>query len=98
MSFEEWLQSMGGDVRAAVTGDTSFAAAEMESAPLAEPAEAVLEVRARLPSLPREKMRARIAPAGGSSEVMAAMAGTFAAGLLLGALAMRRVRVRAPAE
>jgi hypothetical protein len=96
MSFEDWLQSMGADVREAVATDPSLTSAEVETAPLAGPSAAVLEVRPRVVSALREKSRERVVAPGGSSDVIVAMAGTFAAGLLLGALAMRRPRARAP--
>ena len=89
MSFEEWLQSMGADVQEATLPDPAPSDGE-ETAPLMEPSAAVLEVRRRMPPAVREKTREHFVAPGSSNGPIAAMIGTFAAGLLLGALAMKR--------
>lgn len=94
MSFAEWLQSMGANAPD-VAATEANPSADLAEAPIAEPAAAVLEVRQRLPSVRREKSRERVLAGDGSSALVATMLGTFAAGVILGALAMKRPRARA---
>jgi hypothetical protein len=96
MSFEEWLRSMGADVQEAALPESppSLTSAEVERAPIAEPSTTVVDVRQRASYLVREKPRAHGAAATDSSGRVSALIGTFAAGLLLGALVMMRPRFR----
>ncbi|MGO9707624.1 MAG: hypothetical protein ACLQBL_02095 [Polyangiaceae bacterium] len=94
MSFEEWLESMGANVEeSADESPQSPQSSDEEPAVLTQPSAAVLEVRQRVPPTLREKPRERLAESSSSDGLIAAMIGTFAAGLLLGVLAMKRPRL-----
>ena len=97
MSFEEWLQSITANVDEAPSDSSpSPASAEVAAALIAEPSAAVLEMRPRTESVVREKRREHLAAAGVSNGgPLVATIATFAAGLLVGALAMMRPRPRA---
>jgi hypothetical protein len=100
MSFEEWLRSMGANVQEAAASESipALASGEVEMAPIAEPSARVVEVYERASYVVREKPRAHAAAATDSSGRLSALIGTFAAGLLLGALVMMRPRFRFHAE
>jgi hypothetical protein len=105
MSFDEWLVSMGAppvatppdsqEAPADAVADRETETDDDSVAPLSEPFAAALEVRTRLSFAPPEKRERPAGRAGGSSVSNAAIAGAFAAGLLLGALAMLWPRRRA---
>jgi predicted lipid-binding transport protein (Tim44 family) len=103
MSFAEWLKSMGAEPEDTAASDPipTLTSGDVAVTSLAEPSTAVLEVRQRVQSALREKPRERVAEsaaAGPGVSTATAMGGTFVAGLLLGALAMKRQRLRARAE
>jgi hypothetical protein len=93
MSFEAWLRTMGAT--AAETEGTGRAAAapvvNEQGESLAEPSSAADDNRQRatypLPEKPREA-----APVRTSRKLLAPLAGAFAIGLLLGGVAMMRMR------
>jgi hypothetical protein len=98
MSFDEWLQSMGAESVAAAApqeGPLSAESAEtdIDEAPLSEPLATAFEVRPRTSFALPEK-RDRLALGAGSRSTGGTIAWAFAAGLLLGALAMLRPRLR----
>ena len=96
MSFEDWLQSMGANVGEAPSEPPpALTSAEVEGAAITEPSAAVLELRPRTESVVREKRRERVAAGIVSAGPIGATIATFAAGLLVGALAMMRPRLRA---
>jgi hypothetical protein len=100
LSFEEWLRSMGASASETAPQETppTVAAEETEPSLVEEPAAAVLDVRPRVRSVRREKVRERLAVREGPGGIALAMVGTFAAGLLVGALSVRQVRLRRHAE
>jgi hypothetical protein len=87
MSFESWLASMGlsPSEEATVTDAVTT---------VSEPANLASGSIARASFAPREKPRKRAPGAEGNAGVVAAVASAFAAGLLLGGLAMLRLRSR----
>jgi hypothetical protein len=86
MSFEAWLVSMGLSPSA---GETSGGVATTVS----EPATLSSGTIARTSFAPREKSRKHTDSADGGG-VLAAVGSAFGAGLLLGGLAMFRLRLR----
>jgi hypothetical protein len=99
MSFEAWLQSMGAPVESEreTTPGPPYGVAYADRS-LAEPTADADEARTRatyeLPEkTPERGVIARKTWRGG---LVAILGGTFAIGLLLGALAMRRTRAETP--
>jgi hypothetical protein len=93
MSFQDWLESMGANLEE--SEPTPTAAPAVEAALLAEPSAAAYEVRPRAPYAVREKLRERIPPREGSAGgLVVVILGTFAIGLAVGALAMRKGPLR----
>jgi len=99
MSFEDWLQSMG--MSASDTADESapvLTSAEMETTPVAEPSALAYDVRQRVAYDLPEKPRVRVVSPGSGWGTVVGVTGAFAAGLILGGLAMLRLRDRARRE
>ncbi len=96
MSFQDWLESMG--MSAPETADEStptLTSAEVESAPIAEPAALSYDVRQRAVFALPEKARVHLDARAGGWGPASGITGAFAAGLILGGLAMLRLRDRA---
>jgi hypothetical protein len=95
MSFQDWLESMGLD-----NSDTSeesspaLTSGEVDTTPIAEPAALAYDVRQRVAYALPEKARARAAPHASGWGPVAGITSAFAAGLILGGLAMLRLRDR----
>jgi hypothetical protein len=100
MSFEDWLQSMGADVREDESEPSPAPPppADTEPSLLAEPSAAAYDVRPRASHPLREKLRERAPQQEGGPQPLVLMLGTFAAGLGLGALAMKRGSFRTRTE
>jgi hypothetical protein len=87
MSFEAWLASMG------LSPSDDVTTADLATT-VTEPANLASGAIARASFAPREKLRRRVDGTEGNAGVVAAVASAFAAGLLLGGLAMFRLRSR----
>jgi hypothetical protein len=98
LSFEEWLRSMGGGDGTQPEALPVASAEQAEPSLVEEPAAAVLDVRPRVRSVGREKAREHLVAREGSGGIALAMMGTFVAGLLVGALSVRHLRLRRQAE
>ena len=95
MSFEDWLDSMGLDKPPpAAESKPSLTSAEVEAAPLAEPSAAANDVRERVVYKVPEKPRARAAVASSGWGGAVGLTAAFSAGLILGGLAVLRLRDR----
>jgi hypothetical protein len=93
MSFEDWLRSMGIDPQeASAEPQPSLTSAEVPVTAMAEPSAEANEVRARASYDRPEKPRVRVAASSGSGW---GLTGAFAAGLVLGGVAVLRLRDRA---
>lgn len=95
MSFEDWLESMGLD-RAPPASESkpTLTSAEVEAVPLAEPSAAANDVRERVAYKVPEKPRARAAVGSSGGGGALGITAAFSAGLILGGLAMLRLRDR----